>query len=87
MAGPRSVAAVVCLVAMIAGFVIATLESGRMTIAVSAIERRPRSFWRPAILVWRDYARLCPDGPHLHRTLVASMVAMVGAIGLMLCLA
>ena len=87
MAGPRSVAAVVCLVAVITGIVIATLENGRMAITVSTIERRPRSFWRPAILVWRDYARLCPDGPHLHRTLAASAVAMAGAIGLMLCLA
>ena len=87
MAGPRSVAAVVCFVAVIIGIVVVALESGRMAIAVSAIERRPRAFWRPAILVWRDYARLCPDGPHLHRTLAASAVAMAGAIGLMLCLA
>ena len=87
MAGPRSVAAVLCLVAVITGIVVATLEIGRMAIAVSAVERRRRSFWRPAVLVWRDYARLCPDGPHLHRSLAASAVAMVGAIGLMLCLA
>jgi len=87
MVGPRSVAAVVCLIAVITGLVVATLENGRMTIAVRAIERRSRSLWRPAILAWRDYARLCPDGPHLHRALAASAVAMVGAIGLMLCLA
>jgi hypothetical protein len=87
MAGPRSVAAVVCLIAVITGLVVVTLENGRMAIAVYAIERRPRSFWRPAILIWRDYARLCPDGPRLHRALAASAVAMVGAIGLMLCLA
>ena len=87
MAGPRSVAAVACLVAVIAGLVIATLENGRMAMAVSAIERRSRSLWRPAMLVWRDYARLCPDGPHLHRALAASAVAMAGAIGLMLSLA
>jgi hypothetical protein len=72
---------------MITGIVVATLENGRMAIAVSAIERRPRSFWRPALLVWRDYARLCPDGLHLHRTMAASAVAMAGAIGFMLCLA
>ena len=87
MAGPRSAAAVVCVVAMITGIVVATLENGRMAIAVSAIERRPRSFWRPVVFVWRDYARLCPNGAHLHRTLAASAVAMTGAIGLMLCLA
>ncbi|WP_066812156.1 hypothetical protein [Sphingomonas asaccharolytica] len=87
MAGPRSVAAVICLIAVIAGLVVATLENGRMAIAVHAIERRPRSFWRPAILIWRDYARLCPGGLHLHRALAASAVAMAGAIGLMLCLA
>ena len=87
MAGPRSVAAVACLVAVIAGLVIATLENGRMAMAISAIERRSRSLWRPAMLVWRDYARLCPDGPHLHRALAASAVAMAGAIGLMLSLA
>lgn len=87
MAGPRSVAAVVCLVAMIVGIVVATLENGRMAIALSAIERRQRSFWCPVILVWRDYARLRPDGPHLHRALAASAVAMAGAIGVMLCLA
>jgi hypothetical protein len=72
---------------MLTGLVVATLENGRMAIAVRAIERRPRSLWRPVILIWRDYARLCPDGPHLHRALVASAVAMAGAIGLMLSLA
>lgn len=87
MAGPRSVAAVICLVAVVAGLAVATLESGRMAIAVRAIEPRSRSFWCPAILVWRDYARLYPDGAHLHRALAASAVAMAGAIGLMLCLA
>jgi hypothetical protein len=87
MAGPRSVAAVVCLVAMTTGLVFATLESGRMAIAVRAIERHPQSLWRPAILVWRDYARLCPGGPHLPRALAASALAMAGAIGLMLSLA
>jgi hypothetical protein len=87
MAGPRSVAAVVCLFAAITGLVVATLENGRMAIAVRAIEHRPRSFWRPAVLVWRDYARLCPDGLHLHRALAASAVTMAGAIGLMLSLA
>jgi len=87
MVGPRSVAAVICLVAVITGLAVATLESGRMTIAVRTIERRSRSLWRPAILVWRDYARLCPNGSHLHRALAASAVAMAGAVGLMLCLA
>jgi hypothetical protein len=72
---------------MITGLVVATLENGRMAIAVRAIEHRPRSLWRPAILVWRDYAQLYPDGLHLHRALAASGVAMAGAIGLMLCLA
>lgn len=87
MAGPRSVAAVICLIAVTTGLAVATLENGRMTIAVRAIERRSRSFWRPVFLTWRDYARLCPGGPHLHRALAASAVAMAGAIGLMLCLA
>jgi hypothetical protein len=87
MAGPRSVAAVICLIAVTTGLAVATLENGRMTIAVRAIERRSRSLWRPAILVWRDYARLCPNGSHLHRALAASAVAMAGAVGLMLCLA
>lgn len=87
MAGPRSVAAVIFLVAVVAGLAVATLESGRMAIAVRAIEPRSRSFWCPAILVWRDYARLYPDGAHLHRALASSAVAMAGAIGLMLCLA
>lgn len=86
MAGPRSVAAVICLIAVLTGLTVATLENGRMAIAVRAIERRSRSLWRPAILVWRDYARLCPNGTHLHRALAASAVAMAGAIGLMLCL-
>lgn len=86
MAGPRSVAAVICLIAVLTGLTVATLENGRMAIAVQAIERRSRSLWRPAILVWRDYARLCPNGTHLHRALAASAVAMGGAIGLMLCL-
>lgn len=86
MAGPWSVAAVICLIAVLIGLTVATLENGRMAIAVRAIERRSRSLWRPAILVWRDYARLCPNGTHLHRALAASAVAMGGAIGLMLCL-
>jgi len=86
MAGPRSVAAVICLIAVLIGLTVATLENGRMAIAVRAIERRSRSLWRPAILVWRDYARLCPNGTHLHRALAASAVAMGGTIGLMLCL-
>lgn len=87
MVGPRSVAAVISLVAVISGLAVATLENGRMTIAVRAIERRSRSLWRPAILIWRDYARLCPNSPHLHRALAGSAVAVAGAIGLMLCLA
>ena len=86
MAGPRSVAAVICLIAVFTGLTVATLENGRMAIAVREIEPRSRPLWRPAILVWRDYARLCPNGTHLHRALAASAVAMAGAIGLMLCL-
>ena len=43
MAGPRSVAAVICLVAVITGLVVATLENGRMAITVRATEQRSRS--------------------------------------------
>ena len=86
MAAPRLAAAVLLLLVAIAAAIVANVQNGRMTLAIRAIEGRRRSFWRPAFLIWRDYARLCPGAPLLSRMWIANGVFAVAAIGFMLCL-
>lgn len=86
MAAPRLVAAVFFLFVAIAAAIVANVQNGRMTLAIRAIEGRRRSSWRPAFLVWRDYARLCPGAPLLSRMWVANAVFVFAALGFMLCL-
>lgn len=86
MAAPRLAAAVLFLFVAVAAAIVANVQNGRMALTIRAIEGRRRSFWRPAFLIWRDYARLCPGGPLLARMWVANAVFVFGAIGVILCL-
>jgi hypothetical protein len=86
MAAPRLAAAVLLLLVAIAAAIVANVQNGRMTLAIRAIEGRRRSFWRPAFLIWRDYARLCPGAPLLSGVWIANAVFAAAAIGFTLCL-
>lgn len=87
MGGPRLLVAVLFLSAAAGGIGLATLQAGRMARALGEIERRPRPFWQPLFVIWRDYHRLCPGGPLLRGMAVAVVIALVGAAGFTLCLA
>lgn len=86
MAPSRLVAAMVFGVIAVAGGFGSSLYTGRMAEVVGAIEGRRLSSWRPAVLTWSDYARLCPRGPYLARLWQANGVFGIGLIGLMLSL-
>jgi hypothetical protein len=87
MAGPRLVVAVICLTVTVAGAGVAAVQVGRMAIVLRAIEGRPRPFWQPAFLVWRDYARACPGGPYLRGISIAAAMVAIGILGFTLSLA
>jgi len=86
MAPSQLVAAIVFAVIAVAGFLASLLYTGRMARVVSAIEGRRFSCWRPAVLTWSDYSRLCPRGSYMARLWQANSVFVVGLIGVMIVL-
>lgn len=84
MVPSRLVAAMVFGVIAVAGLFGSSLYTGRMAKAVGAIEGRRLSFWRPAVLTWSDYARLCPRGSYWTRLWQANWAFVIGLIGFML---
>jgi len=84
MVSSRLVAAMVFGVVAVAGVFSSSLYTGRMAKVVGAIEGRRLSFWRPVVLTWSDYARLCPGGPYWARLWQANWAFVIGLIGVML---
>lgn len=84
MSPSRLVPAMVFGVIAVAGLFGSLLYTGRMAKVVGAIEGRQLSSWRPAVLTWSDYSRLCPGGPYWARLWQANWLFVIGLIGVML---
>ena len=84
MAPARLAAAMVFGLIAAAGLFGSSLYTGRMAKVIGAIEGRRLPRWRPAVLTWSDYARLCPGGSYWTRLWQANWAFVLGLIGVML---